>query len=304
MERGAIDQSNDEYSIPRYAIKSRQYKCPCCNEMLILKKGLKNRHHFAHFAQDDKCQFYDETKKNQYDYDRVNECNLHKQAKKILKRMLEDKTLIVNRHCATMQCNTHIEFIIKPNELNETIEIEKPTILADGRLIKPDVIKMKGNEIVEIYEIFDSHRTDEDNRINLNWYEFKATEIIDKYYDVSYNLFETVLLKCCRQTIKCTKCVIAEQNYLLEYKRSQKLAEENAAFLKKRADERAEFIRREEEECKIKKQELLKKLDYKIGKQPDNEFWKSLKTQLIRKGELSEKQIYHINKPIYISNNV
>jgi len=303
MERGAIDQSNDEYSIPRYAIKSRQYKCPCCNEILILKKGTKNRHHFAHFAQDDKCQFYDETKKNQYDYDRVNECNLHKQAKKVLKRMLEEKTLIVNRHCATMQCNTHIEFIIKLKE-NETIEIEKPMNLADGRLIKPDVIKMSGNEIVEIYEILDSHRTEEDNRMNLNWYEFKATEIIDKYYDASYNLFDTILLKCCRQTIKCSKCIKTEQDYLARCEYILlKNKEENERILRI-SRENVEKFKKEREEKERNKNDILKKIDYKIGKQPENEFWQSLKSQLIRKGELSDKQIYHINKPIYIYNNV
>ena len=172
--------------------------------------------------------------------------------------------------------------------------------LADGRSIKPDVMKTKVNEIVEIYEIFDSHRTDEENRNNLNWYEFKATEIIDKYYDASYNLFDTVLLKCCRQTIKCNKCVQAEQAYLARCEQMRlKNQEENERILRI-SRENAERFKKERVEKEQSKNELFKKLDYKISKQPDNEFWQSLKTQLIRKGELSEKQIYCINKPIYL----
>ena len=301
MERGAIDQSNDEYSIPKYAIKSRKYKCPCCDEYLILKKGLKNRHHFAHFAQDNKCEFYDDSKKNQYIYDRVNEQNLHKQAKKVLKRILEEKTIIIIRPCATMQCKTEIEFIIKPDQYNETIEIEHSMNLADGRHIKPDVVKLsKSKEILEIYEIFDSHKTEEENRLNLKWYEFQAKQIIEKYYDVSYNLFDTVLLKCCRQTIKCLKCITAEQEYLLRCDRMRlKNQEENERILRI-SRENAERFKKEQDEKEKRKNDILKKLELKIEKQPENEFWPSLKLQLIRKGELSEKQIYCINKPIYL----
>jgi len=105
----------------------------------------------------------------------------------------------------------------------------------------------------------------------LNWHEYNAKEIIEKYRDTSYNKFETVLLTCCRQTIKCNQCIENENR----------------------------LLRREKIEIE-KKQELFKKLDYKIEKQPWNDFWQSLKSQLISKGNLSEKQIYHINKPIYI----
>jgi hypothetical protein len=293
MERGAIDQTNDEYSIPKYAIKSRQYKCPCCNEYLILKKGSKNRHHFAHFAQDNKCEFYDDNKKNKYIYDRVNEHNLHKQGKKVLKRMLEEKTIIVSRPCATMQCKTEIEFIIPIRKLNETINIEYTMKLENGRLIKPDVVKIsETNEILEIYEIFDSHRTEEENRLNMKWYEFQATEIIEKYYDSSYNKYETVLLKCFRQIVKCSKCIIAEQDYLLRCERMRQQNKEDNDRILRISQENAERF-------KIKN-DIFKKLDYKIEKQPWNDFWQSLKSQLISKGNLSEKQIYHINKPIYI----
>ena len=72
---GAINKATSQYEIPGIANKKNKYKCPDCNKDVILKKGEKVIHHFAHRADTEPCNYYSGP----------NESQQHKAAKMVLK---------------------------------------------------------------------------------------------------------------------------------------------------------------------------------------------------------------------------
>jgi len=245
---GAINIKTNEYALARYSIKSEKYKCPCCDEILQLKKGNKRRHHWAHYSQDSKCQFYKSINNNNNN-EKIHESLLHKECKSILQNILKStKQINVYRCCATKQCDMSMNYRINPLDDNTQLVIEYNMTLND-RKIRPDLVKIESNKVIEIYEIFATHQTQEEDRpFNINWYEFKADEIYELYNDIKYKTESSIELNCHRHTIKCNECIEKEQILLM------KMGLENERK-KKQKEEELKLKRTTCQTCKSKKQD-------------------------------------------------
>ena len=83
---GAINRITERYESIYIACKNNSYKCPDCNKDVILRQGLINRHHFAH-KKDSNCSYYEHP----------NESQIHKDAKMNMKRLIENKKIIIKK---------------------------------------------------------------------------------------------------------------------------------------------------------------------------------------------------------------
>jgi competence CoiA-like predicted nuclease len=86
MERsiklGAIKKENGEYENICNASKEKKYKCPECEGDVILRKGEKNRVHFAH-KKEGNCEHYEHP----------TESEIHKEGKRVIKMLVEKNQL-------------------------------------------------------------------------------------------------------------------------------------------------------------------------------------------------------------------
>lgn len=205
-QRGALDTSLKIFVSASVAVKKPEkdaYRCidTKCNEPVILCKGKKNIHHFRHNC-NSKCQKYNKKK--------LNENDIHNDAQHYLRYLLETQEIIkIEKKC--VKCDCHISFH-KPLELTEksNIFMEYP-LKHDGRTIRADVAHVINETVVELYEILNTHKTDEINRPkNIDWYEFDCNEILD----ILYNPLKNKSLRCHRK-ITC-ECCLKSQLFLEE----------------------------------------------------------------------------------------
>ena len=97
LSLGAINKFTGEYVYPKIANKKDEYTCPECNKELILCQGEINIHHFRHkIDKNNPC--------HRYNY--PTESQIHKDAKLLIKKLLERKASItIIRNCRLY--NTH-----------------------------------------------------------------------------------------------------------------------------------------------------------------------------------------------------
>ena len=108
---GAINKITGEYVFPKIANKKDKYICIECNRDLILRQGEIRVHHFSHKVDTIKCNHYTNPSETQ----------IHKDAKNLLKNLLERKIPIsFCRKCCS--CKKDEEFEIP--EISETSVIE------------------------------------------------------------------------------------------------------------------------------------------------------------------------------------
>ncbi len=88
LKLGAIKKFNDEYENVCNAKKENEYKCPECESDVILRKGTKNRIHFAH-KKESNCQYYEHP----------SESEIHKEGKRVIKMLLEKNELNIYKKC-------------------------------------------------------------------------------------------------------------------------------------------------------------------------------------------------------------
>ena len=84
LQLGALDTETNKYTSPTEALKGQTYKCVDCDKKVILRKGTIRKAHFAHYAQTNICSYYDHP----------NESQIHKDAKLLMVKLLEDKKRI------------------------------------------------------------------------------------------------------------------------------------------------------------------------------------------------------------------
>ena len=94
---GAINKNTREYVYPKVANKKDEYVCPDCNKDLILCQGDIRAHHFRHKVDSvNPC----------HHYSNPSESQIHKDAKKLLKNLLERKIPIsFIRNCCCCKKN-------------------------------------------------------------------------------------------------------------------------------------------------------------------------------------------------------
>lgn len=187
LSLGAIHKQSGDYTAPGDACKNHNYKCVECNKDLILCKGKIRIPHFRHKSDNNPCNYYK----------RPSESQIHKDAKLLLKSLLDKKVkLDLVRECIKCKkdeittvdynniSNVNIEYRFEHNGLK----------IADVACTAKECVKY-------IFEIYNTHKTLEENRPE-PWFEIKACDLIKSVNGNSCNNFS---IKCLRDK-ECLDC--------------------------------------------------------------------------------------------------
>jgi hypothetical protein len=163
---GAINKNTGEYVYPKIANKLDEYICPDCNKDLILCKGKVRVPYFRHKVDSvNPCNHYDHP----------NESQIHKDAKLLMKTLLDNKIPIsLVRKCAS--CEKNEEYEIPETSETSIVQIEY-RFEYNGPKIS-DIAYLDNGEIVCIFEICNTHRTCSENRPE-PWFEIDAKTLIE-----------------------------------------------------------------------------------------------------------------------------
>jgi hypothetical protein len=199
LSLGAINKLNGEYVYPKIANKKDEYICPECNKDLILCQGEIRVHHFRHKVDNvNPC----------HHYSNPTETQIHKDAKILLKNLLERKIQIsFIRNCCC--CKKNEEFEIP--EISETSVIEIEYRFEYNGIKIADVAYIDDGELLCIFEICNTHKTFGENRPE-PWFEINAETLIKIAND---NTLTTLQIPCIRCE-KCENCIKLE-NLNLKY---------------------------------------------------------------------------------------
>lgn len=207
---GAINKTTNKYEYPKIANKTNKYKCPFCEKDVIFRNGKIKQPHFAHYKSNNHCSYYE----------KPNETQIHKDAKLLMKSLLDNKLSInIYRkcyYCEERNCGySETVWYDIDNENTEAVIEHKFNYNNSKR--SADVALLKNKEIKYIFEICYKNKTNEDNRPE-PWFEFNAETLINK----TNSCEEPIEIECIRD-YKCIFCKDKE-----EYERKQHID-----FLKK-----------------------------------------------------------------------
>jgi hypothetical protein len=159
---GAINKATNEYVFPLHAVKTDNYKCPVCENDIIFKSGKINRKHYSHKAKSNCCY-----------YSHPNESEIHKNAKRLIKKFLDDKEkIMIWRKCKC--CGDDFEVLSLINYTDKMECREEFAFQHNSNKRIADVVLLDDDNINFIFEIFKTHRTDEINRPSDKWCEINA----------------------------------------------------------------------------------------------------------------------------------
>ena len=198
---GAINKVTNEYVYPKIANKKDEYICPECNKDLILCQGDIRVHHFRHKVDNvNPC----------HHYSNPTESQIHKDAKMLMKTLLENKTHIqFVRECIC--CKDNEEFEIP--EISETSVIQLEYRFEYNNSVKiGDVGYIDNGEILCIFEMYVTHKTCSENRPE-PWFEIDAKTLIQLANTNDNNL--TSLKIPCIRCGKCDNCIEKEKSKIL-----------------------------------------------------------------------------------------
>jgi len=195
IKLGAIDKEEGKYINISYAKKSHKYRCPECEKDVILRKGEKNRKHFAH-KRESGCEYYEHPSESQ----------IHKDGKMLIKMLFEKNQLDIYKEC--IECNEKSKIKMPEYIESNSVELEysfkydmyNKRISDKGILKIADIAYLNEERIIWICEILNSHKTEEGDRPE-PWNEIDAKELLKK--DIKED--EKVEIKCNRKHT-CEKC--------------------------------------------------------------------------------------------------
>ena len=242
---GAVNKKTNEYVFPLHALKTDDYKCPICETDIIFKSGKKRRKHYSHKAKSN-CSYYNSP----------SESEIHKEGKRVIKKMLDDKEkLMIWRNCKC--CGDDVEVLTLINYTDKMICREEFTFQHNSNKRIADVVLLDDDNINFIFEIFKTHRTDEINRPTDKWCEINAEDlIINTMEERNRNECGEIEIECVRDVL-CCEC---------ENKHKIKLEEKN------KKKNYWELMKEEDERClKWAEQEVvrIKKSEYDLVKECD-----------------------------------
>ena len=194
LSLGAMNKLTGEYVYPKIANKKDEYICPECNKDLILVQGDIRVHHFRHKVDSiNPC----------HHYSKPTESQIHKDAKMLMKTLLENKTHIqFIRQCVSCKITDEINL----PEINEgsIITLEHRFNYEDELRIA-DVAHTFNGEIKGIYEICNTHKTCSGDRPE-PWVEIDANSLL-----TSVNTNNEPLIINCIRCEKCEECIEKEK---------------------------------------------------------------------------------------------
>lgn len=186
LSLGAVEKLSGAFVYPKIAKKKTEYICLECKDDLILCQGKIRVHHFRHKG-NCLCQLYGTPTETQ----------IHKDAKLVLKTLLDNKApmQLITECCS---CHKQKEFAIP--EKTETSEVILEYKFEYNGTKIADVAFVDKANIVCIFEICHTHKTDRDNRPE-PWFEIDAKSLIK-----AANNDGTIQINCIRGE-KCEDCV-------------------------------------------------------------------------------------------------
>jgi len=186
LSLGAINKLTGEYVYPKMANKKNEYICPECNKDLILVQGKIRVRHFRHKVVGiNPC----------HHYSKPTESQIHKDAKMLMKTLLENKTHIqFIRECVSCKISTEINL---PEITEGSIVTLEHRFNYDDELRIADVAHTLNGEIKGIYEICHTHKTCSENRPE-PWVEIDANSLLTLVNTTN----EPLIINC----IRCERC--------------------------------------------------------------------------------------------------
>ena len=256
---GALNKNTHLYEYPRIASKKYKYRCPCCEKDVIFKHGKIKQPHFSHYKSDTPCHYYDSP----------NETQIHKDAKLLMKSLLNDKKQIsVDKVC--LSCNKiRSTPIVYTETTRATIEHK---FYYNDSLRSADVALIDETTIHFIFEICYKHKTKEENRPE-PWIEIDAIKLINNINSVK-NADETDIHIQCIRDYKCDTCIYTSKKYNDWLSREEE---------KKRIQKEDERKRKEEQELKRKEEQELKRKEDERKLKEEQELQKQYEAHLKRK---------------------
>jgi hypothetical protein len=277
---GAINKVTQEYEYPKIAIRGNKYKCPSCEKDVIFKHGKIKQPHFAHYKSYNPC----------YYYDKPSESQIHKDAKMLMKKLLDEKhNIFIERKCNYCEkygiCNESDDYDIFSHEYNDNTKaiIEYKFKYNDSNK-SADVALVENDKIKYIFEICYKNKTYENNRPE-PWFEIKAEDLLNKINSGEIIDEEgNISLECIRHH-KCEVCEWHEK----EIREKQQQYEYYMMEKKRKEYER---IKKEMEE-----DEISKKKEYERMKKEKEEYWitkkKEEEQEKLRNAEEARKRVTH-----------
>jgi len=224
---GAINKETLKYEYPKIASKENKYKCPSCDKDVIFRKGKIKQSHYAHKKSDNPC----------YYYDRPSESQIHKDAKMLMKMLLDNKTnMAFYRKCYNYCEDPDYIFEITPDTYNDsTTAIIEYKFQYNNSNRSADVALVENNNIKYIFEICYKNKTKEENRPE-PWVEIDAETFINKINSNENN--GEIEIECKREY----KCGVCEENENYERKQHYNMLERMRTKEKEQTNEKLELF--------------------------------------------------------------
>jgi hypothetical protein len=246
---GAINKTTNKYEYPKIANKINKYKCPSCEKDVIFRNGKINKPHFAHYKSDNPC----------YYYEKPNETQIHKDAKLLMKTLLDNKNNIsihrsCNYCCGYSGC---IDYDIFEDDYNNTKAIIEYKFNYNNSNRSADIALLENDKIKYIFEICYKSKTKEENRPE-PWFEIDAEELINNINSCE-NIEEIISIDCIRN-YKCDECIEHERNVCsflekLQIKEKEQKSENTELLNMSKEDERTIEKERIEKDISRKREE-------------------------------------------------
>ena len=264
---GAINKTTTNYEYPKIANKINKYKCPFCDKDVIFRNGKIKQPHFAHYKSDNPCSYYK----------KPNESQIHKDAKLLMKTLLDNKNKILfYRECyeCLLEENAIFEYEITDNDYNEnTIATMEYSFNYNNSNRHADVALVENKDIKYIFEICYKNKTKEENRPE-PWFEINSEKLINNINSVkNIDTNNEIRIECIRD-YKCDYCKevieyerkrqihFLEKLKIKEKKQKQKQNELlNMSKEDERIIERQKIIELEKEKERIERELLRKKFE-------------------------------------------
>lgn len=219
---GGKNQETGFYVFPCQANKIDKYSCPDCYRDLVLCRGPKVKPYFRHRSE--KINKENECVR----YNNPTETEIHKDAKLLIKQLIDKKkSIIINKCCE--RCNKTTKYNIEELSDNSEVKLEYSFMYCDNIKIA-DVVYLQDNKIKYIFEICNTHKTLNEDRPE-PWFELDANTVINTLNEQEKDNYEFTCIRC----DECESCLekrieeicVNDINTLVRYRLGQFIKNNN-----------------------------------------------------------------------------
>jgi len=287
----ALEVDTGYYVIAKYARKDKQYTCIKCEKECIVCDGEIKEKYIRHKVKvKGECDYFDAgliiTEKNKYT-PKVR--NLFHNASIVYLQNFLNKgyKLIITKKC---KFKYKCENIVKEIKLEDgdSVKVEKSFYL-NGVIKRGDLCILDKNENIKIIlEIFDTHRTDENDRPNdIEWYELDVNDIME-YYDDDGD-YDVIKLNCNRYYV-CYPCENHRQEILKQQEEEYKQRQKQKELEQKQKEELERLKQKQKEELERIKQKQKEELERIKQKEEYEQRQKEKELEQKQKEEYEQRQ--------------